>query len=502
MGMFMQKEQAFILSVDQGTSGTKTVLFDALGRPVARGSAGLHTFYREGGKVEQDPEAICSGVLESVRNCLENFKAAGGDSSDIIACGITNQRETFVLWDEQGKPLYNAIVWQCKRSVAICERLKADGLEEIFRQKTGLRIDPYFSGTKLTWLCENDPELREKMRRGLVYFGTIDTWLLYRLTNGRQFLTDHTNASRTLFFNLSTLQWDRELIGLLGLTGLNLPEVQASSSCFGSSDLAGLLPREIPVASLIGDSHAAAFGEGCFAAGRAKATLGTGSSLMMNTGSRPVFSSNGMVSTVCWSTGSRIDYALEGVIVTCGATLEWLKNSLGILEDTSRSEAMALAVADSNGVYLVPAFSGLGAPHWEMSRKASITGLTFDCNKNHVVRAALESIPFQLKDVIVAIEEDGGALLSELMVDGGISANRFVLQTLADLLEKPVVNPGLAEVSALGAAFLAGLEVGLYQDIADLERLRARETIVQPVLENDRVKAAYKGWLDVVKNGV
>lgn len=483
-----------LLSIDQGTSSTKTLLFDEAGQILARASEPLKTAYLSDGFVEQDPEEVLGNVLISVEKCLTDFKSKGYDLSLITACGISNQRETFVLWDKTGKPLYNAVVWQCKRSVSICERLKQEGLEAEITQKTGLILDPYFSGTKLLWLYENNPEVKEAIDAGNAYFGTIDTWLLYKLTNGKSFATDHTNASRTLFFNLQTQSWDRTILENFGLSALNLAEIKPSSAYFGETNLNGLLPQDIAITGMIGDSHAAAFGEGCFSAGTAKVTMGTGCSILMNIGEKAMPSTKGMMTTVCWSTEKRTDFALEGVIVSCGATVEWLKNEMGLFENSRETEAMASSLSDNGGVYLVPAFSGLGAPHWQMNRKASIVGLTFGTTKNHLVRAALESIAYQVKDVIVAMEADTGISLTEIVVDGGISANRFVMQFLADLLGIPVINIGIADVSALGAAYVAGLKSGLYTDFEQLKQLNNHKTTVTPSIARADALEAYQGW--------
>ncbi|TXK48986.1 glycerol kinase GlpK [Pontibacter qinzhouensis] len=491
----------YILAVDQGTSSTKTIIFDEAGTAVARASEPLASKYK-GAFVEQDPQEIYRNVLASVEKCLQDFTASGGELSSIQACGISNQRETFVVWDEAGKPLYNAVVWQCKRSVAVCERLKEEQLEPLIKAKTGLLIDPYFSGSKLIWLYENEANVREAVDTGKAYFGTIDTWLLYKLTNGQSYFTDYTNASRTLFFNLAELKWDQELLEVFNLSHLNLPEPKPSSYLFAASDFNGLFPQPIQITSMIGDSHAAAFGEGCFSPGTAKATMGTGSSIIMNIGEKAQGSETGMVTTICWSTEERVDYALEGVIVTCGATIEWLKNEIGLISDSKETEAMARAVADNNGVYLVPAFSGLGAPHWDMSRKASITGLTFGCNKNHLVRAALESIPYQIKDVITAMEQDTGIALQELNVNGGLTSNKFVLQFLSDLLEKPVAVQRMPDISALGAAYLAGLKAGVYKDIDHLKTLNQDKVVTRPGEQTEQVKSDYEGWQVAVGSSV
>ncbi|MBO0948617.1 FGGY family carbohydrate kinase [Fibrella forsythiae] len=482
-----------ILAIDQGTSSTKTLIFNVDGQVVARASEPLKTQYWGDGYVEQDPEEIYRNVLTSVGKCLGDFAASGGNLRSVAVSGISNQRETFVVWNRAGKPLHNAIVWQCKRSIAICERLKADGLEPMVRQKTGLFIDPYFSGTKLIWLNENVPSVQAAIEANDAFFGTVDTWLLYRLTNGACYRTDYTNASRTLFFNLQTLRWDQELLARFGLSKLNLPEPTPSAALFGESTFNGLFDHAVQLTAMIGDSHAAAFGEGCFSTGTAKATLGTGCSIIMNIGPELKESGHGMVSTICWSTEERVDYALEGVIVTCGATIEWLKNSLELFAESRETEAMARNVPDNGGVYLIPAFSGLGAPHWQMERKASIAGMTFGTTKSHLVRAALESIPYQIKDVVVAMEQDTGIPLAELMVNGGLTSNGFVLQFLADLLEKPVINRGMPDVSAQGAAYLAGLKAGIFHDLAHLERIATDKSAIEPTT-NKAAANGYEGW--------
>lgn len=491
---FKIQNNKYILSIDQGTSSTKSLIFDEAGIAIAKGTEDLHTSYLDNGFVEQDPEDIFQNVLASVKKCLDEFSAKGFNESEIVSIGISNQRETFVVWDKNGKPLHNAVVWQCKRSVNICETLKQKGLSETINKKTGLIIDPYFSATKLIWLAQNNTAIQQSIANGNAFFGTIDTWLLYKLTNGKNYLTDHTNASRTLFFNLHELQWDNELITAFGLTGINLPEIKPSSALFGETNCNGLLLKAIPVTAMIGDSHAAAFGEGCFEKGTAKATMGTGCSILMNIGDKPVRSQNGMVTTICWSIEGRIDYALEGVIVSCGATIEWLKNELNLFSNSKETAAMANAVADNGGVYLVPAFSGLGSPHWDMERKASLTGMSFGTTKNHLVRAALESIPYQIKDVIVAMEKDAVLSLKALMADGGITGNEFVMQFLADLLQKNVTTIATPDVSALGAAYLAGLRSGVYVNIESLNKLNNEKKYHQPSKELSVVTKGYEGW--------
>ncbi len=490
----------YILAIDQGTSGTKAVVFDGQGRIAAQATEPLKSHFPHPGFVEQDPQEIYDNVLAAVKACLGEFRLSTSKTLDTIAaCGISNQRETFVLWEASGEPLCNAVVWQCKRSVAICDRLKGSPLENEIRRRTGLIVDPYFSGTKLLWLQENDSCVAQAIRAGRALFGTVDTWLLYKLTGGRSYLTDHTNASRTLLFNIDELQWDRHLLEQFGLQDLQLPEARASSGDYGRTDFGGLLPQAIPISAMIGDSHAAAFGEGCFSSGTAKATLGTGCSILLNTGSKRVEPTQGTVATICWSVPGRVDYALEGIIVTCGATIVWLRDQLGLFARSSETQEMALGVADNGGVYLVPAFSGLGAPYWRMDLRAAVLGLTLGADKRHLARAALESIPYQIRDVTTAMEQDSGIRLRQLRVDGGITANRFVMQFLTDLLGVDVVNIGIPDVSALGVAFLAGLREGLFQDLEQLERLSIGRQIYCPGPQRENVRAWYDGWKKAVQ---
>lgn len=492
--------ETFILAVDQGTSATKTVVFDTCGRIVAQATEPLKSYFPQPGFVEQDPLEIYQNVLASVKACLERFREdVSPDLAQIKTCGISNQRETFVLWDRTGQPLSNAVVWQCKRSVDICNRLKESDVEKDVNDKTGLIIDPYFSGTKLIWLYENDDRVKKAVDAGEAYFGTIDSWLLFKLTDGQRYCTDYTNASRTLFFNINDLQWDAYLLEKFNLKKLNLPQPHPSAYAYGQSDFEGLFPDKIDMSAMIGDSHAAAFGEGCFSPGTAKATMGTGSSILLNTGSKRVQSRKGMVTTICWSMPDRVDYALEGIIVTCGATMKWLRDQLGLFDDNHQTETIALSLKDTNGVYVVPAFSGLGAPYWKMDAKAAIMGLNLGCDKNHVIRAALESIPYQIKSVISAMELDSGITLQELKVDGGVTSNHFVMQFLADLLKTNVVNIGIEEVSALGAACLAGLQKNIFSDIAQLQNLTTGKKQFSSNSDTKKVHASYKAWEEAVK---
>ncbi len=497
----------YILAIDQGTSSTKTIIFDEKGNAVAKGHTDLHTDYFDNGFVEQDPEGIYQNVLDSVSLCMKEFVDKGFKVEEIASCGISNQRETFVLWDKNGNALSPAVVWACKRSIAVCKNLIDRGQNETIKQKTGLIIDPYFSATKLLWLLENDDKLKQKLQNGEVYFGTVDCWLLFKMTNGQSFKTDYTNAHRTLFFNIHSLQWDREILKLWGLEKLNLPEVCASSSEFGEFKVVMSKTKNkdlsLKITALIGDSHAAAFGEGCFEQGTAKVTLGTGSSIMMNTGPKPVNSENGMLTTICWSTENRIDYALEGAIVACGSTIEWVKNELGFFKDVTETETIAVSVDDNAGVYLVPAFSGLGAPHWQMSRRASIEGLTFGTTKNHIVRAALESIPYQIKDVITAMQKDMGGDLKSISINGGLTRNAFVIRFLSDLLVLPIQKQRNPDVSALGAAYLSGLKSGVFENIEQLKKLNDEKTeIIISNQNNEIVKRGYEGWLKIIASGL
>ena len=417
----------YILGIDQGTSGTKTIIFNEEGKALYKASEPLKTFYLHDGWVEQDAEEIYQNTLRSVQKCISGFRDQGGNLRQLKACGISNQRETLILWDKIGTPLYNAVVWQCKRSVSICERLKEQGLEQTIQDKTGLIIDPYFSATKVMWLYENEPTVRKAIDDGNAFFGTVDAWLLFKLTKGKKHMTDYTNASRTMFFNLKNLTWDHSMLETFHLSRLNLPEPKPSSFDFGETDFGGLLEHPLTVAAMIGDSHAAAFGEGCYAPGDAKATLGTGCSVIMNVGDKIKSSENGMVAAICWSVKNRVEYAQEGIIVSAGATIEWLKNELALFKDNLEIESLSAEAKGNNGVYIIPAFSGLGAPHWDMTRKASITGLTFDCGKKHIARAALESIPYQIKDVIAAMESGQREDLVRLCVEHILPSKRAYL---------------------------------------------------------------------------
>ncbi|THB73059.1 MAG: glycerol kinase GlpK [Desulfobulbaceae bacterium] len=488
-----------ILAIDQGTSGTKSVLFDRDGQIFAKGYTESESLFPQPGFVEQDPGQIYQNMLDSVTRCLADAEEKDFAVRDRVkVVGISNQRETFLLWDKKGLPLCNAIVWQCKRSVSVCERLKNTALEAEIKSRTGLIVDPYFSGAKLTWMMENCSDIKNTVSERDVYFGTIDTWLLYKLTDGQSYFTDITNASRTLLFNIHTLQWDDTLIKGLGVEGIHTPDVKPSSYKFGFSDFEGRFREAIPINSMIGDSHGAAFGEGCLEPGQAKATLGTGSSILWNTGQKPVTSGHGMVTTTCWSTPDRLDYALEGIIVTCGATIKWLRDQIGLFTSSSETEKIAQSLENNGGVYLIPAFSGMGAPYWKMDAHASIVGLTFGVSKDHIVRAALESVAYQIKDVVSAMEKDSGIVLSELKVDGGMVANHWLMQKIADLLGVRISTIGIEEVSALGAAYMAGLEFGLYKSLDELAAMRSSMQFFEPNPDSKDIRKSHAIWQTLV----
>jgi len=490
----MRTSDKYILAIDQGTSGTKSLVFSSEAKPMAKGYTSLRSQFPQTGFVEQDPEEIYQTVLSSVKECLKEFTKRGLSISDIHTCGITNQRETFLLWDHYANPLTEAVVWQCKRSVEVCQRLKQQGWELEIRERTGLLIDPYFSGTKLLWLIENEYGLKEKMDAGEVYFGTVDTWILYRLTGGKSYLTDVTNACRTMLFNINDLEWDSYLAEQFGLDSLNLPGVVHSGFDFGETTFEGLLDRPIPIEGMIGDSHAAAFGERCFEKGTAKATLGTGSSILMNTGDERFATVQGLLGTLCWSTHETVAYGLEGAIVSAGSTLEWLKNQLGLFEDASQIREICREVGTSGGVMILPAFSGMGAPFWNMDVRGKIAGLTFGSDKRHVIFAAVESIPFQIKAVIDTIHEAAGIELKELNADGGISKNELVMQMLSDLLKIKVNNPGFEDVSAWGTATIAGLKNGIFRSMDHLCELQHKVKVYTPGTGTTEIEQSYQRW--------
>ena len=496
--------KSYILSIDQGTSGTKAIIFDEFGTVIIKTIEPLKSYYPTPSFVEQDPQEIYESVIKAVKNCIKKFNDSFPEEKHkIVSCGISNQRETFVLWDKNGKPLHNAVVWQCKRSVEVCERLKENNLEENIQTSTGLTIDPYFSATKVIWLYENNATVKKAIDKGEAYFGTVDTWLLYKLTNGSVFKTEYTNASRTLFYNIYNLEWDASLLKAFNIDSLNLPEVTFSSDYFGDSTFENTLSIALPITGIIGDSQAAFFGEECFTNGMAKATLGTGSSILWNAKNLNKITNNGMLTTIGWSLEGQVNYALEGVIVSCGSTIEWLKNQLAVFTSYDQIEPMATFFETNEDVYLVPAFSGMGAPYWQKEWKASIHGLTFGTTKEHLVRAALESIAFQLKDVIFSIEKETKTQLKELKVNGGITANKFLMQFIADLLKTPITNMGITDVSAWGAALISGLGIKLWTNIDEIPKLPADKIKkYQPNLNSENIDNSYLNWVSILKNKI
>lgn len=480
-----------ILAIDQGTSGTKALLFDAAGHVVKKGMEDLVTNYSENGFVEQDPQAILNSVKNACIKCLD-----GIDASSIISIGISNQRETFVLWDKDGNAITPAIVWACKRSTEICKNMLEQN--EWIGSRTGLTIDPYFSATKLLWLMQESPELKHRIQNKEVYFGTIDTWLLFNLTNGLSYYTDYTNASRTLLFNLTELKWDQEILEKWGLIGLHLPKPKPSSDEYGSTNLFGIISNRVPVQAMVGDSHAAMFGECCFETGETKMTLGTGCSMLMHIGNKPVASKNGLLTTIGWSTDQEVVYAWEGAIVACGSMITWLKDALQLFAESSETEAITRSVNDNGGIYLIPAFSGLGAPYWDMHRKASIHGLNFGSNSAHIVRATLESICFQIQDVLLAMEKDLNHPVNGISMHGGLSKNGFICETLAALINCKIQVQDNADISAQGAAFLAGLKSGIFASLDSLKQLVKKESVNRG-RENKEINLQYNHWKEIIR---
>jgi len=484
----------FVLALDQGTSSSRAILFDHTGHAVASAQQPFEQIYPQPGWVEHDPEAIWRTQLVTAQEALKQAKAS---ADDIAAIGITNQRETTLLWDRNGRPIAHAIVWQDRRTAPICEQMRVGGLEPLFRERTGLLLDPYFSGTKVKWLLDNVGGARARAKAGELMFGTIDSWLLYRLTGVHA--TDYTNASRTLLYNIYDLRWDDELLNALEVPRGILPVVQASSSVFAETSLFG---KSVPVAGIGGDQQAALFGQAAFEPGMAKNTYGTGAFCLMNIGERKVASKD-LLTTIAWGiSGAERDevvYALEGSIFIAGAAVQWLRDELGIISTAAESQELAASVPHSNGVYIVPAFVGLGAPHWDPNARGAIFGLTRGANRAHLARATLEAIAFQTRDVIEAIESDSGVTLSELRVDGGAAANDLLLQIQADLLGRDVVRPAVLETTALGAAYLAGLATGFWKDTNDVSRNWRVDRRFRPQMTPERRAVLNAGWKQAVE---
>jgi len=491
----MSQPLRYILALDQGTTSSRAIVFDGSARVVAVAQQEFPQILPAPGLVEHDPEAIWSSQLETAREAL---RIAQLDAAQIAAVGITNQRETTIVWDRAtGRPVANAVVWQSRVSAPICDRLKADGCEPLIRERTGLVVDAYFSGTKLKHLLDTVPGLRVRARRGEVLFGTVDTFLTWRLTGGRRHVTDPSNASRTLLFNLHTLDWDDELLRLLDVPRAMLPEVVPTSGIVGETD-PQWFGTSIPIAGLVGDQQAATFGQACFAPGEAKNTYGTGCFLLMNAGATPRLSQHNLLTTVGWQIDGRTTYCLEGSVFIAGAVVQWLRDGLGLIRKSSDVEALAATVPDADGVYFVPAFTGLGAPYWDPYAQGAIYGLTRGTRAGHIARAALESMAYQTRDLVEAMQADAGVPLISLKVDGGAAKNDALLQFQADLLNVPLVRPAVTETTALGAALLAGLAVGVWTSPADVALQWQADRRFEPEWNEAKRKQLYEGWKQAV----
>jgi len=485
-----------ILAIDQGTTSTRAILFDREGRPVAIAQRELEQHYPQLGWVEHDPEDIWSDTLALIRESLDGSSL---DLSRVAAIGITNQRETTIVWDRAtGRPVHRAIVWQDRRTADACARLKAEGAEEDVRSKTGLLLDPYFSATKIAWILDNVAGARDAAGSGQLAFGNVDSFLLWRLSGGTVHATDVTNASRTLLYDIHRQRWDPELCRLFGVPEALLPEVRDNSGDFGPTD-AGLLASQIPIGGIAGDQQAALIGQACFDPGMAKATYGTGCFMLLNTGREAIRSESGLLTTVAYRIGGEIAYAVEGSIFIAGAAIKWLRDGLGVIAAASETDALATQVPDSHGVYLVPAFVGLGAPHWDPDARGALFGLTLDASGAHLARAALEAVAFQTHDLVQAMAADGGTRPATLRVDGGMAANGWLCQFLADILRMPVERPRSLETTALGAAFLAGLATGVWGNLDDVARTCRAQDRFDPSIPDDRRNALLSGWHDAVE---
>ena len=483
------------MALDSGTTSNRCILFDREGNICSVAQKEFTQHFPQPGWVEHDAEEIFATQLEVARQALQNIGASAGD---IAAIGITNQRETTIVWNkETGRPICNAIVWQCRRTADYCDQLREQGLAERIRQKTGLVLDPYFSGTKIRWILENIPGAREQAQRGELLFGTVETWLIWKLTGGKVHVTDYSNASRTMLFNINTLTWDEEILQLMDIPSQMLPKVVQSSCIYGHTE-PEYFGGPVPIAGAAGDQQAALFGQICFDPGSCKCTYGTGAFLLMNTGEQPIYSQNGLVTTIGWGINGKISYALEGSIFVAGAATQWLRDELRFIESASDSEYMAKKVPDTNGCYVVPAFAGLGAPYWDAYARGCILGLTRGVNKYHIIRATLDSIGYQVNDVLTAMESDSGIPLTALRVDGGASANNYLMQSQADTCGAPILRPKCVETTAMGAAYLAGLAVGYWKDIEEIRKNWAVDRVFSAEIPEEERKVRLKGWQKAV----
>lgn len=486
----------YVMALDAGTTSNRCILFNEKGEICSMAQKEFTQYFPKPGWVEHDPGEIWSTQLAVARQAMNEIYAS---ASDIAAIGITNQRETAIVWDKNtGKPVYNAIVWQCRRTSEYCDSLKEKGLTEMFQKKTGLVIDAYFSGTKVKWILDHVEGARERANRGELLFGTVETWLIWKLTKGAVHVTDYSNASRTMLFNINTLKWDDEILKELDIPKSMLPQAKPSSEIYGETD-PSFFGGRIPIAGAAGDQQAALFGQTCFEKGEAKNTYGTGCFLLMNTGETPVFSKNGLVTTIAWGIDGTVHYALEGSVFVAGAAIQWLRDELRLIDSASDTEYLAQKVEDSNGCYVVPAFTGLGAPYWDQYARGTIVGLTRGVNKDHIIRATLESLAYQVNDVLEAMKADSGILLSALKVDGGASANNFLMQAQADVSQAPVHRPNCVETTAMGAAYLAGLAVGYWKDKEDVKKNWTIDRIFQPQIAKETRQKMLSGWKKAVR---
>ncbi len=485
----------YVMAIDAGTTSNRAILFDKKGQICSVAQKEFTQVFPKPGWVEHNAAEIWSTQLGV---CVEAMSKIGATADQIAAVGITNQRETTIVWDKiTGEPVYNAIVWQCRRTSEYCDSLKDKGLGDKIRHKTGLMIDAYFSATKLAWILENVEGAKERAKAGELLFGTVETWLIWKLTKGRVHVTDYSNASRTMLFNINTLEWDDEILGILDIPKCMLPKVMPNSCIYGNTD-ESFFGGQIPIAGAAGDQQAALFGQTCFLPGEAKNTYGTGCFLLMNTGDKPIFSDNGLVTTIAWGIDGKITYALEGSIFVAGAAIQWLRDEMRLIDSAADSEYMAKKVPDTNGCYVVPAFTGLGAPYWDQYARGAIIGLTRGVNKYHVIRATLESIAYSTYEVLGAMEADSKITLSSLKVDGGASANDFLMQVQADIANAPVKRPACIETTAMGAAYLAGLAVGYWKDKEDvISNWKIDSTFTPKITDSDR-KERIKGWKSAV----
>lgn len=486
----------YIMALDQGTTSSRCILFDSKGKIVSMVQKEFRQIFPKNGWVEHDPMEIWSTQFGVAVEAMAKINVT---SKDIAALGITNQRETTIVWDKRtGKPIYNAIVWQCRRTAPICEELKAQGVTDLIKKKTGLILDPYFSGTKIKWILDNVPHAREEAEKGNLYFGNVDSWLIWNLTKGKVHVTDYSNASRTMLFNIHELKWDDDILKLLGIPKSMLPEVKPSSYVYGRCD-ESVFDGEIPIAGIAGDQQAALFGQTCYDAGTAKNTYGTGCFLLMNTGEKAVDSKNGLLTTIAWGINGKVEYALEGSIFIAGAAIQWLRDQMRMIKTAPQSEEYAVKVKDTNGVYLVPAFVGLGAPYWDPYARGTVVGITRGTKKEHFIRAALESLAYQTYDVLKAMEEDSGIELKALKVDGGACTNDFLMQFQSDILNVKVDRPKVIETTALGAAYLSGLAVGYWKDQKEVSENWAVSKTFKPNMSEEKRKQLLDGWHEAVK---